>query len=76
MAIAVEQFVKGLEHSGIISASHLRAVREKLPPDRQDDAQELARQLVRQMSLGASKPATCGRFKCRQGVKVDTRYRR
>jgi hypothetical protein len=28
------------------------------------------------MSLGASKPATCGRFKCRQGVKVDTRYRR
>jgi transposase len=28
------------------------------------------------VSLGASKPATRGRFKCRQGVKVDNRYRR
>ena len=51
MAVAVEQFVENLEQSGIISHSNLRAVREKLPPDRQHDAQELARELVRQKVL-------------------------
>ncbi|HUY34879.1 MAG TPA: bifunctional serine/threonine-protein kinase/formylglycine-generating enzyme family protein [Pirellulales bacterium] len=51
MAVAVEQFVKGLEQSGIISPSNLRALREKLPPERQHDAQEVARELVRRKVL-------------------------
>ncbi len=51
MAVAFEQFIQGLEHSGIISPGDLRAVCEKLPHDRQHDAQELARELVRQKIL-------------------------
>ena len=51
MAVAFEDFVHGLEQSGIISPDNLRAVCEKLPHDRQHDAQELARELVRQKIL-------------------------
>ncbi|HUY37129.1 MAG TPA: reverse transcriptase domain-containing protein [Pirellulales bacterium] len=43
--------MKGLEQSGLISPSDLRALREKLPPERQRDAQELARELVRRKVL-------------------------
>jgi len=51
MALAIEQFVQGLEQSGLVSPRDLRAVRQKLLPDRQHDAQELARELVRQKLL-------------------------
>jgi len=51
MAVGLEQFVKSLEDSGIITPSKLRAVREKLPSEKQHDAQELARELVRLQKL-------------------------
>lgn len=51
MAVGLEQFVKSLEDSGIITPSKLRAVREKLPSEKQQDAQELAKELVRLQKL-------------------------
>jgi serine/threonine-protein kinase len=51
MAVTVEQFVMGLEQCGVISPGKLRAVRDKLPPERQHDSQGLARELVRQKLL-------------------------
>src|SRR5919201_1532966 len=50
MAVGLEQFVKQLEDSGIISPSKLKAVQEKLPAQKRD-AQELAKELVKQKQL-------------------------
>src|SRR5581483_9769176 len=52
MAVALEQFVKQLEDSGIMPPAKLKSFQEKLPPERRPkDAQGLARELVRQKKL-------------------------
>jgi serine/threonine-protein kinase len=51
MAVSFEQFVRNLEQSGLISPCILEAACEKLPPGRQLDVKELARELVRQNVL-------------------------
>jgi serine/threonine protein kinase len=51
MPVAVEQFVTGLVQAGIVSPDRLGSLRERLPADRQHDAQELARELLRQKVL-------------------------
>ncbi|MDX1948845.1 MAG: hypothetical protein SFU86_25885, partial [Pirellulaceae bacterium] len=51
MPVVLDQFVKNLEESGIISPSKLRAVWERLPLGKEQDVQELAKELVRQKKL-------------------------
>src|SRR5262245_56910441 len=53
MPVPVGQFVKQLAESGLLSADELRALEESFPPDKfsADDAQEFARELVRQRKV-------------------------
>ena len=51
MAVAIEEFVTGLEQSGIVSPGELKAVRAALPPHCRHDPQELAVALVQHKVL-------------------------
>src|SRR5262245_53081877 len=55
MPVPLAQFVNQLAESGLMSADELRALQESFPPDKfsPDDAQEFARELVRQHRLTA-----------------------
>ncbi|MBI5758578.1 MAG: hypothetical protein HZA46_08680, partial [Planctomycetales bacterium] len=53
MATPLAQFVRHLTESGLMSADDITAVQSRLPEEkrRPDDAQEFARELVRQKKL-------------------------
>ncbi len=69
MAVAVEEFVKGLEQSGIISPGELQAVRDAFHlPTAEQDAQELARALLRQKALTIYQVQECYAGKARDLV--------
>lgn len=52
MALTVDQFVKHLADSGLMTAEEIKAFQSDLPPDKNPkDGQELARELLRQKKL-------------------------
>ena len=52
MVVSLEQFVENLTKSGLFSADELSAFQDSLPPEkRPQDAQGLARELVRAKKL-------------------------
>ncbi len=53
MPVALEQFVRHLTESGLLTADEVAQIRGQLPPDKQDagNADEFARELVRQKKL-------------------------
>jgi serine/threonine protein kinase/formylglycine-generating enzyme required for sulfatase activity len=65
MAVAVEEFVKGLEVNGLISPGELQAVRDALPSHCRQDAQELGRALFKHKALTMYQVRECYAGKAR-----------